>query len=126
MLKRELKAFPAQDRLLSLDVLRGVDMFFITGGALLIQRLATFTDWGLLKVVAGQMEHVSWQGITLFDLIFPLFMFISGVAIIFSHRRHDRQDQPKSVKYKKIIRRWDLYTTACCALTSVTSVIPVS
>ncbi len=31
--------------------------------------------------MAGQMEHVPWAGFHFYDLIFPLFMFISGATI---------------------------------------------
>lgn len=67
-----------QKRLYSLDALRGFDMFWITGGGALVSWLAkrAGADW-----LDGQMEHVSWEGFHFFDLIFPLFMFISGVAI---------------------------------------------
>lgn len=71
-------------RLASLDVLRGFDMFWIIGGGSLIVALSKALDWGWLNVVAEQMEHVRWEGFHFEDLIFPLFMFISGVAIPYS------------------------------------------
>lgn len=69
------------ERLQSLDVLRGFDMFWIIGGGSLIVALAASTKWNWLEVIAAQMEHVPWEGFHFEDLIFPLFMFISGVAI---------------------------------------------
>ncbi len=69
------------ERLVSLDVLRGFDMFWIIGGGSLILALAAATEWGWLQPVAEQMHHVKWEGFHFEDLIFPLFMFISGVAI---------------------------------------------
>ena len=72
------------ERLASLDTLRGFDMFWIIGGDALIIALAAATGWGWLEKIAEQMEHVPWNGFHFEDLIFPLFMFISGVAIPFA------------------------------------------
>lgn len=68
-------------RLLSLDTLRGFDMLWIAGGSAIITTLADTTGAGWLKSLSLQMDHVPWIGFHFFDLIFPLFMFISGVAI---------------------------------------------
>ena len=72
------------ERLASLDTLRGFDMFWIIGGDALIIALAAATGWGWLEKIDEQMEHVPWNGFHFEDLIFPLFMFISGVAIPFA------------------------------------------
>ena len=72
---------PAKTRLLSLDALRGFDMFWIIGGDAFFRSLAEVTNWGWAKSWAVQLEHVEWAGFHFYDLIFPLFMFISGVAI---------------------------------------------
>lgn len=68
-------------RLLSLDALRGFDMFWIIGGGSLLTVLAKLTGSGWLAALALQMEHVSWEGFRFIDLVFPLFMFIAGIAI---------------------------------------------
>lgn len=74
--KPELK-----ERLRSLDVLRGFDMFWIIGGEALIIALAKSTGWTWMDKLSIQMHHVDWNGFHFYDLIFPLFMFISGVAV---------------------------------------------
>jgi predicted acyltransferase len=71
-------------RLLSLDALRGFDMLWIIGGSGVITALGEYTDAGWLKALAVQMTHVTWNGFHFYDLIFPLFMFISGIAIPYS------------------------------------------
>ena len=71
-------------RLLSLDALRGFDMLWIIGGGAFITTLEKITDAGWIKAIAEQMDHVVWNGFHFYDLIFPLFMFISGVAIPYS------------------------------------------
>ena len=51
------KSEPKQpERLQSLDVLRGFDMFWIIGGGSLLVALAEATKWGWMEVIAGQME----------------------------------------------------------------------
>lgn len=71
-------------RLRSIDALRGIDMFWIVGGEHLVASLAKTNDWRWLDWFAGQMHHPGWQGFTLYDLIFPLFLFLAGVAMPFS------------------------------------------
>jgi len=66
------------DRLLSLDTLRGFDMFWITGGGALFAYLGEFSGQQWLT---NQMYHAEWVGFNWFDFIFPLFMFISGAVI---------------------------------------------
>ena len=76
----------SRDRLLSLDALRGFDMFFIMGLSAVVARLcAAFGSadcW-----LARQMRHVDWHGFAQHDTIFPLFLFIAGVAFPFSYAK---------------------------------------
>ena len=86
-------------RLVSLDALRGFDMLWITGGAALAGAAAGYTEWPQLKWLAGQMRHIEWHGFLLMDLIFPLFIFLSGAAISFSVGR----------KLEKGISKWKIF-----------------
>jgi predicted acyltransferase len=70
-----------QVRLYSLDALRGFDMFWIIGGGELLQALYKCFPGKGFQILAAQMEHVPWAGFHFYDLIFPLFMFISGATI---------------------------------------------
>jgi predicted acyltransferase len=94
-----------KDRLHSLDALRGFDMFWITGGGYLITVLAQYTHVGWLKALAEQMEHVDWAGFHFEDLIFPLFMFISGVAIPFAIISKKEKNVPKKELARKVVKR---------------------
>ena len=94
-----------RERLLSLDALRGFDMFWITGGGFLVTVLAKNSDAGWLKTIAEQMEHVPWSGFHFFDLIFPLFMFISGVAIPFALVSKLERKVSKAELAKKAFKR---------------------
>lgn len=75
------KSNAINQRLMSLDVLRGFDMFWIIGGSQLICQITTISncEWG--NVLGEQMNHAAWAGFHFFDLIFPLFMFLAGVSI---------------------------------------------
>lgn len=84
------------ERLLSLDALRGFDMLWITGGAVLITRLSGFSDAGWLTTMANQLDHVQWEGFRFYDLIFPLFMFIAGIAIPLSLKAKSALNIPKT------------------------------
>jgi len=80
-------------RLRSLDALRGFDMLWIIGLAELVHEIAKITQAGWLEAWATQLEHVEWDGLRAYDLIFPLFMFLSGVAVPYAlGRRKERGD----------------------------------
>lgn len=68
-------------RLLSIDALRGFDMFWILGGEKLFAAFFIITGWSFFHFGAEQMEHSVWHGFTAYDLIFPLFIFLSGVSL---------------------------------------------
>ena len=70
-----------KERLQSLDTLRGFDMAMLLGGGGILIALAELTGWNWMEALATQQHHVEWEGFRFYDLIFPLFMFISGVAI---------------------------------------------
>lgn len=92
-------------RLLSLDALRGFDMFFIMGGASLFVALATLFPNTFFQGIAHQMHHVEWNGLTHHDTIFPLFLFIAGISFPFSLQKQREQGKKDVEIYKKIIRR---------------------
>lgn len=94
-----------KERLYSLDTLRGFDMFWIIGGEWFFVKLFEYTGWGWLEPVATQMHHSHWAGFHFYDLIFPLFMFISGVAIPYALISKKERGIPKTDLYKKIFKR---------------------
>jgi predicted acyltransferase len=91
-----------KERLLSLDTLRGFDMVMLMAGCGIIATLAEATGWGWLEAVAVQTEHVEWEGFRFYDLIFPLFMFVSGVAIPYAIHSKLEKGVPRSKLLKKI------------------------
>ncbi len=93
------------ERLQSLDVMRGFDMLWIVGGGSLIAAWAKGTNWGWMNVLANQLEHVSWEGFRFEDLIFPMFMFISGVAIPYAVTAKVEQGADRKPLFHKILKR---------------------
>jgi predicted acyltransferase len=92
-------------RLQSLDALRGFSMFWIIGGDMLVHSLAKATKWPLLQVFSEQLEHVKWNGFHFYDLIFPLFMFVSGVAMPFSFEKKIGNNHGKKKIQKEVAKR---------------------
>ena len=91
-------------RLLSLDALRGFDMLWIVGAEGFIHALDKMSDTGLVRVLANQLRHKPWEGFAFYDLIFPLFVFIVGVSIVFSLGKLVSQEGALAA-YKRILRR---------------------
>jgi predicted acyltransferase len=92
-------------RLMSLDALRGFDMFWIIGGVPVVKAAAELTGWSWLVWLSGQMHHTKWHGFTFYDLIFPLFLFLAGVAVPFSFsKRLERGDGKMELCRHVIVR----------------------
>ncbi len=74
-------------RLVSLDALRGFNFIWILGADGAVVALADImrAHGGPLaplgQFLRDQMTHPYWEGLRFYDLIFPLFIFITGVAI---------------------------------------------
>jgi len=69
---------------MSVDALRGFDMFWIIGADSLVYALHRMSPSGPTTLLADQLEHAEWAGFHFYDLIFPLFVFIVGVSLVFS------------------------------------------
>ncbi len=93
---------PVSKRLLSIDALRGFDMFWIIGGDQLIRAIAKAAPHPWTIALANQLEHREWEGFYFYDLIFPLFLFLVGAVLPFSLAKY--QAEPKAA-YVRIIRR---------------------
>jgi predicted acyltransferase len=91
-------------RLMSVDTLRGFDMFWIIGGSAIITGLAKALG-GPLEVLLPQFEHVRWEGLHFYDLIWPLFMFIVGVSIPLSIEKRKAEGSTKRSLYLHAVRR---------------------
>lgn len=97
-------AAPAPARLVSLDVLRGFDMFWIIGADSFVRALERIDKGGVPGFLATQFRHVRFDGFHFYDLIFPLFVFILGVSVVYSLDKILAQ-HGKLGAYKRIFRR---------------------
>lgn len=89
----------SQARVISVDALRGFDMFWILGGDQAVRALQKIHDSPVTRGLATQMEHCEWAGFHFYDFIFPLFVFIVGVSIVFSLTRMlERDGRPAAIK----------------------------
>lgn len=94
------------NRLLSLDALRGFDMLFIMGLAPLLIAIANFAPESKPMIfLAEQMRHVKWDGFTHHDTIFPLFLFIAGISFPFSLQKQRMSGKSNKEIHYKIIKR---------------------
>ena len=96
----------AAQRLMSLDALRGFDMLWIMGGDSIGHALDSLqhAESGFLHTVATQLDHVAWEGFRFYDLIFPLFVFIVGVSLVFSLSKIVEREG-KAAATRRILRR---------------------
>ncbi|MCU0914775.1 MAG: DUF5009 domain-containing protein [Planctomycetes bacterium] len=94
-----------RERLESLDVLRGFDMFMIVGFDRIVRAFCPHVDHPLCKTLQEQFTHVEWEGFRFYDLIFPLFLFIIGVAIPFSVNHRLQRGDPRVRIYAHLLLR---------------------
>lgn len=99
----ELSEILQPRRIGSIDTLRGMNMFLLFGVNGAAAALAQMTS-GKGPVVSGvggflgsQFVHVPWQGLHFYDLIFPLFIFVTGLSIVLSlPRLIEREGEAKA------------------------------
>jgi len=85
----------APDRLISLDVFRGLTI----AGMVLVNNPGSWAH------IYWPLEHAEWNGWTPTDLIFPFFLFIVGVAVPLAFgRRIERGDNRRALFLKVVYR----------------------
>ena len=93
-----------KSRLVSLDALRGFDMFWIIGTRAIAAGLIGLNLPGVL-VIAGQLSHTKWNGFTFYDLIFPLFIFITGVSLVLSLQKRMERGDDRGAIFWHVLKR---------------------
>src|SRR6266850_2385674 len=91
-------------RLMSVDALRGFDMFWIIGADALVQALNAMSQTAPTRFLAYELDHAEWEGFRFYDLIFPLFVFIVGVSLVFSLGR-TMAESGRGEALQRIVRR---------------------
>ncbi|MDY0170440.1 MAG: DUF5009 domain-containing protein [Thermoguttaceae bacterium] len=83
-------------RLLSLDALRGFDMFCLLVADRIVRALPeALPDSPWVQAIRKQFSHPPWEGFTFYDLIFPLFEFLIGAAVFLAVTKRLKQGQTK-------------------------------
>ncbi len=81
-------------RLLSLDVLRGLDIGFM----ILVNNNGSEQAYWALK-------HAAWNGFTPTDLVFPTFLFLVGISTVFSTAARLAQGATRMSLFGHVVRR---------------------
>lgn len=92
------------ERLGSLDVLRGFDLFALVFFQPVFMSFTRAVNLPWLKPLAQQFEHVAWEGFAFWDIIMPLFMFMAGASMPFAFAKY-LSSGGKLALYRRIIKR---------------------
>lgn len=71
-------------RLASLDILRGFDLFLLVFFQPVFVALARQMNMSFLDSILYQFDHEVWEGFRFWDLVMPLFLFMTGASMPFS------------------------------------------
>ena len=91
-------------RLESLDVLRGADLFFLMAVGPIMRRLISTLDVEWLNKCNWLFDHAKWEGFSPWDIIMPLFVFMTGITIPFALSRM-RDERAYGKASWRILRR---------------------
>ena len=86
---------PNKERLSSLDAFRG----------LTISLMILVNCRGDAGAVFSSLEHAVWNGWTFADTVFPSFLFIVGVSLVFSFAEREEDRSSKKTFELRIVRR---------------------
>ncbi len=94
-----------KERLSSLDILRGFDMFLLVFLQPVIISAGRLPHAEWLDHVLYQLDHEVWTGFRCWDLVMPLFLFMTGASMPFSFSKYDNR-RPDAAVYIKILKRF--------------------
>jgi len=89
-------------RIMSIDALRGMDMFFIVGMEEVFEALSQM--FPMSPNLNDRLQHAPWAGFHFYDLIFPLFAFIIGTSLVFSLSKSVANEERAGTS-RKILKR---------------------
>lgn len=95
-------------RLASLDVLRGAVLFLLVFLQPVVCAWLAPSTSAVAQAVCHQLDHAAWQGFRFWDLVMPLFLFMSGTSLPFSLGKQRAQGMSLRQIYGKLLRRFVL------------------
>jgi predicted acyltransferase len=100
----------ANARVGSIDALRGFAMFWILAGDAFAWALHDMTAGkegplvAVVQFVSEQFKHAAWEGLNFYDFLFPLFIFVIGVSIVYSLSRLVEREG-RAAAYRRVLVR---------------------
>ena len=94
-----------KQRLASLDLLRGFDLFCLLMLQPILMTWLGIKNDPTWKPVMAQFNHAAWEGFSFWDIIMPLFMFMSGITIPFAMARYKGADKIDKQFYYRLGKR---------------------
>ena len=92
-------------RLASLDILRGFDLFLLVFFQPVLWVLARQLDVPFLNGILYQFDHEVWEGFRFWDLVMPLFLFMTGASMPFSLSKYKGVSGSYWPVYRRILKR---------------------
>src|SRR4051794_39202237 len=103
----------ASPRVASVDALRGFSMLLVLGADLVAGGIRQMSEHGVQPLAAigsfigKQFTHAEWHGANFWDLVFPMFIFVTGISIVFSLPKLVEREG-KWAAHNRIFRRFVL------------------
>lgn len=95
----------SKERVVSVDALRGFDMFWIMGGEGIFMGLDKVFHNKISGFINEQLNHVEWFGFHFYDIIMPLFLFLVGISMVYSYRKRLSAEKSDIPLWKHTIKR---------------------
>ncbi len=97
-----------KDRLASLDILRGLDMFMLVFLQPVVVSVGAAGQWPWFECVMYQLDHEVWEGFRVWDIIMPLFLFMVGTSMPFAFSKYSLPGASRRSLWLRIVRRFIL------------------
>ena len=97
----------APERVLSIDIFRGVTMFLLMAEASGLYRALSprLFENSFLITLFSQVHHHPWNGLHFWDLIQPYFMFIVGLSLPFAVKSRIKKGHTQKQIFHHVLRR---------------------
>jgi predicted acyltransferase len=92
-------------RLVSLDVFRGWTMFWIVGGAAILEGLQHLSPNLVFNAIIHELTHTEWRGLRFYDCIWPSFMLMTGMSLPMSYAKRSIT-QSHSQILRRVLQRF--------------------